>query len=789
MITPPASPNRRILLIDDTPTIHEDFRKILGKTAGASGLDEVEAALFGAGAPAGKAGFELDSAYQGQEGLAKVLLSVDTGLPYAMAFVDMRMPPGWDGVETIERLWQADPLLQIVVCTAYSDYAWEEVLERLNAGDRLLILKKPFDPIEVCQLANALTAKHLLTQQAAMKMADLETAIQVRTEDLRQTNAALKAEISERVKAEAELKLAASVFHNTMDGVMITDTAGCILSVNPSFSAITGFSAEESVGRGPNLLRSEHHKADFYRELWAVLLRDGHWEGEIWNRRKNGEAYLEWLSIVMVAGDDGQPVRYVGVFNDITELRKKDEHIRHLAFHDPLTGLPNRALLLDRLEHALVFAQRESEQLGVMFIDLDRFKHINDTLGHDIGDGLLQEVARRLSHCLRQSDTVARMGGDEFVILLEHVDEPEIYAGLAKKIIASLCAPMTIGDHTLQVGASIGIACFPEDGADAVTLMKHADAAMYAAKAGGRSTYRFFQAVMTEKAGQRLHLEMELRNAVGNGELELFYQPRVMLATGAACGVEALVRWRHPQRGLVPPDDFISVAEETGIIHELGNWALEEACRQSRAWQKQGLGRIRIAVNISAKQLQEDDLAERIANLTRKYAISPSDLEVELTESVIMANPEKISGIFARLRQIGVMVAVDDFGTGYSSLAYLRRLPIDVLKIDRSFVMNADRDEGDAQIVRIIIALAQALKLEVVAEGVETASQAEFLRASGCSMMQGFLYARPQPAAATAAWLQAQTNHATAVPRFANPGPGTSRAAPVKEESGCIPVY
>ena len=744
--------NRRILLIDDTPAIHEDFRKILAPALASQAFDEVESALFGSSSPAPALGCELDSAYQGEEGLAKVRAARQSGLPYALAFVDMRMPPGWDGVQTIERLWQEDPLLQVVICTAYTDYSWSEVLRRLDVGDRLLILKKPFDAIEVCQLASALRAKWQMTQEAALKMASLEAAVAERTGELSLANAALQADLVVRAKSEAELRLAASVFDNMMDGVIVTDTASTILSVNPAFTAITGYSAAEAIGQRPSLLRSDHHKPEFYRELWARLQRDGRWEGEIWNRRKNGEAFLEWLSIGMVPGNDGQPVRYVGVFNDITELRKKDEHIRHLAFHDPLTGLPNRALLLDRLEHGLAFAERQAERLGVMFIDLDRFKHINDSLGHDVGDGLLQEVARRLSQCLRQSDTVARMGGDEFVILLEHVDEPETYASLAKKIIASLGAPMTLGGHTLQVGASIGISCFPEDGADVVTLMKHADAAMYAAKSAGRGTYRFFQSAMTAKAGQRLLLEMELRSAVANGELELFYQPRVALLSGAPCGVEALVRWRHPIRGLVPPDDFIPLAEETGIIHELGNWVLEEACRQSRAWQQQGL-RVKIAVNISAKQLQEGDLAEHIANLTRKYQISPTDLEVELTESVIMANPADISGVFARLRRIGVTVAVDDFGTGYSSLAYLRRLPIDVLKIDRSFVMNADRDEGDAQIVRTILALAQALKLDVVAEGVETSGQAEFLKFCGCSTAQGYLYSRPQPAAVFEAWL------------------------------------
>ena len=472
------------------------------------------------------------------------------------------------------------------------------------------------------------------------------------------------------------------------------------------------------------------------------------------NAAKSGEVFLEWLSITVISGDDGKPERYVGVFNDITELRRKDEHIRHLAFHDPLTALPNRALLLDRLEHALTVARREQGCLGVMFIDLDRFKHINDTLGHDVGDGVLQEVAGRLTQCLRQSDTVARMGGDEFVVLLEHIEEPETYAGLAKKIIAALSLPMSVAGRAIQIGASVGIACCPDDGTDAVTLMKHADAAMYVAKSVGRGTYRFFRAAMAEKAGQRLQLETELRGAIGNGELELFYQPKLSLSTGAACGVEALLRWRHPRLGLVSPAEFIPIAEETGIIGELGDWVLEQACRQSRVWQAAGLGRVRIAVNISAMQFEQHDLAERIASLTRQYEISPSDLEIELTESTVMARPDEVSAVCARVRALGTTVAVDDFGTGYSSLAYLRRLPIDVLKIDRSFVMNADRDDADAQVVKMIIALGHALGLDVVAEGVETERQAEFLESCGCSIAQGFLYSRPRPAAWIEAWLR-----------------------------------
>ena len=559
-------------------------------------------------------------------------------------------------------------------------------------------------------------------------------------------------DVTKQRTTEEQLRLAASVFQNSAEGVVVTDASSTIVSVNPAFTEITGYSEAEAVGQKPSLLRSDRHEPEFYRTMWEELAKVGRWKGEIWNRRKGGEAYLEWLTINRIDDDAGKPIRYVSVFHDITEIRRKDERIRHLAFHDALTGLPNRALMQDRLQHALARAQREGGRLSVTFMDLDRFKAINDGLGHDVGDLLLQEVASRIKGRLRAVDTVARMGGDEFVVLMEDLDKAGDCACLAQELIAEISRPMKLRGHDVQVGASMGMAFFPEDGADALELMKHADLAMYAAKSAGRNTYRFFQPEMMEQTSQRLTMEIDLRRAIASNELELHYQPKVDLATVKPLGVEALVRSRHPTRGLLPPSDFIPLAEESGLIVTLGNWVLDEVCRQSAEWQARGL-EIKIAINVSAKQLDDGDLVDRVSALTVRHGILPTGLEIELTESAVMANPEGVIGLFGRLRDMGVTVAVDDFGTGYSSLAYLRRLPIDVLKVDSSFVMNADRDEEDAQIVKTIVALGQTLKLTVVAEGIETHRQAELLRAIGCDIAQGYLYSRPLRAQEVEEWL------------------------------------
>ncbi len=560
-------------------------------------------------------------------------------------------------------------------------------------------------------------------------------------------------DITERKQAEAQLRLAANVMLSTSEGVVVTDANGTILSVNPAFSQITGYEATDAVGRRSNLLKSDHHDASFYQDLWAKLSAAGQWEGEIWNRRKNGAVYLEWLRINRIPANESTPLRYVGVFHDVTEQRQADERIRHLAFHDALTGLPNRALFHDRLEHAIERGRRESGRLAVIFMDLDGFKSVNDSLGHDIGDLLLTEIAVRIRNRIRRgTDTVARLGGDEFVILMEDLKEPEHCATLAGDLIEDISLPMSLREHNIQLSASLGISFFPDDGSDAIDLMRRADAAMYSAKAAGKGTYHFFQSGMLDDINRRLSLEAELRQAIARNTLALYYQPKVCLTDGRVVGVEALLRWPHSQRGMIMPADFVPLAEESGLILPLGDWVLDAACRQAADWRAQGL-QIAVAVNVSTRQLTKGHLTPRVAELLTKYQLPGTALQVEVTESAFMSNLDVAISTLNGLRDLGVAIAVDDFGTGYSSLAMLSSLPIDLVKVDRSFVWNTDRHPKDTAVVKTVIALANALGLDVVAEGVETERQAQMLREAGCSVCQGYLFSHPMPPERLLEWM------------------------------------
>jgi diguanylate cyclase (GGDEF)-like protein/PAS domain S-box-containing protein len=554
-------------------------------------------------------------------------------------------------------------------------------------------------------------------------------------------------DVGERKEREKELRLAARVFESTAEGIVITDQGGTIVAVNRAFSEITGYSADEALGKNPRFLQSGRHPPIFYQELWAALSGAGLWRGEIWNRRKNGEIYPNWETISAVKDSEGRATHYVAVFGDISAVKRSQEALEFLAHHDPLTELPNRVLFRDRLNHALNRHQREQGQLAVVFVDLDRFKHINDTLGHPVGDEILRQASSAMVAELRAGDTIARIGGDEFVILLEDDVSVRSVAAVAQKLLALFAAPFEVGTHKLHVTASIGISLYPNDGDNIDTLLMNADIAMYKAKEAGRNNFQFYEACMGVGALERLVIENALRGAVQRGELLLHYQPQIDLASGHLAGVEALVRWQHPELGLVMPGRFIPVAEEMGIIGEIGDWVMREACQQMAHWHRAGFAMPRVAVNLSMQQLEKENLVDSVVCCLKEFELSGAMLELEVTESVIMSQAGRVRDILGGLRQQGIYLAIDDFGTGYSSLGYLRQLPVHRLKIDYSFVRDIGRDINDEAIARAIISLGRSLGLEVVAEGVEREEQAVFLRREGCEVAQGFLYAYPQPAA------------------------------------------
>ncbi|HZT01972.1 MAG TPA: EAL domain-containing protein [Steroidobacteraceae bacterium] len=604
----------RILIVDDNPAIHRDFRKILGGRAEAeptAALANVESLLFG-DVPATereRAHYVLEFASQGQEGVERTQNAVSAGRPFAIAFIDMRMPPGWDGLETIERLWAVDPDVQVVICSAHSDYDWGDVVARLGQTDRLLVLKKPFEPIEVLQCASALARKWQHERALRVQVETLENVVAARTETLEAAN----------------------------------------------------------------------------------------------------------------------------------------RQLRHLATHDALTGLPNRVLLDDRLAQAMAHANRDDQPFALLVVDLDRFKLINDSLGHRAGDVVLDEVSRRLSSVVRDIDTVARTGGDEFIVVISPSKVPDDAVAIAHRARDALRAPLRVSGVELHVTCSIGVAYYPTDANSSDSLIARADAAMYCAKQRGRNNVQRFAAGMDAVTVGRVNLESDLHAAIQAGQFELHYQPKADTQSGDVYSAEALIRWRHPQRGLILPDDFIPLAEECGLINEIGAWVLNEACRQCAEWQRNGLPPLRVAVNVAATQFRRGDLLDVIRGALESARLEPRYLEIELTETAVMTNPEESAVILEHLSRMGVLVSVDDFGTGYSSINYLRRFPIDKLKIDRSFVRDLEC-EVDASIVQAIISLAHSLRLKVVAEGVETPDQLKFLRSLGCDQYQGFHFSPPLPA-------------------------------------------
>lgn len=546
-------------------------------------------------------------------------------------------------------------------------------------------------------------------------------------------------------------KLADKIFEYSSEGVLITDIKGIILNVNKAFSQVTGYQRDEVVGKTPAILNSRRQGKAFYDGMWHALASVGHWEGEIWNRRKDGEIYLEWLSICAVKNHQGETTNYVAIFSDITVARENEQRLEHLAFYDPLTNLPNRVLFQDRLQQVISRAARNQEMAAIMFLDLDRFKSINDTLGHKAGDELLIEVGERLSGCVRGSDTVARLGGDEFTVIIPDVTDVHHVSAVAQKIIEVVAMPFTLEGQEVFVTTSIGISIYPMGGKTVEALTKSADIAMYHAKSQGRNNFQFFRDAAHADTSALFALENHLRRALERNELEVHYQPQVDIETGRITGMEALLRWHHPKQGDIPPSKFIPLAEETGLIHSIGEWVLRQACAQNKAWQDAGYPPMRIAVNLSVRQLKQKNLAEKVAEILDDTGLDPNWLELELTESVVMQNAEEAVGLLNQLKSIGVWLSIDDFGTGYSSLSYLKRFPIDTVKIDKSFIHDVDTNEDDAAISQAIIALANSLRLKVIAEGVENNEQLHFLREHQCCDAQGYFFSRPLPPGAITA--------------------------------------
>lgn len=597
--------NRRILIVDDTVSIHEDFRKILCADAdGEPSLDSLEETLFGTPA-APRQVFELDSAYQGQEALALVSQALAANAPYAMVFIDMRMPPGWDGLQTIEQLWNVDPNLQIALCTAYSDYSFEAIEARLKYNDQLLILKKPFDHLEIRQMASALTWKWQLAQDVARKVIGLERTIEERVQEL--------------------LK------------------------------------------------------------------------------------------------------------------------VSHLLQYDALTELPNSTLLGDRLTQAIALGRRHDTQLAVMFIGLDRFKRINNALGYPVGDEVLQQVSRSLVATVRDSDSVFRYGSDEFVIVLHDVQHPQQTQHIADKVLRTISATRHVAGHDLSVTASLGISIYPNDSCNAVELIKHAETAMHTSKESGANDFSFYTKDMNLRAQRQQNLESAIRHALEHDEFVLHYQPKLDLRSGRIVGAEALIRWFQPRSGWVSPADFIPVAEDSGLIVPLTQWVLRQACEQAQAWRGMGLPPLCMSVNVSPIDFRQRDFVDNLAAILKQSGLPPARLELEITESVLMQNVDETVDILQKIKAMGVRLALDDFGTGYSSLSYLRRFPIDVLKIDQSFVRGLNVNSQDAQLISAIIGMGKSLELNIIAEGVETVEQLNFLKTQQCEEGQGFLFSKAVP--------------------------------------------
>ncbi|MGY1448560.1 GGDEF/EAL domain-containing response regulator [Pseudomonas chlororaphis] len=708
--------NRRILIVDDTTSIHEDFRKILACTdAPGDSLSDAEAALFGTPVSASLEHFFLDSAFQGREALDKVQVALDHDAPYAMAFIDMRMPPGWDGLETIERLWQVDPKLQIALCTAYSDYSWEDIAERLQLGDRLLILKKPFDAIEIRQMASALTVKWQMTEDAELKMDQLEQAVEERTRELADANIIVQNSptILYRLRGEPSFTLMYISHNITKFGHVAAQLVA-------------------SADWAQTLIHPDD-QTKVKNAMLRILDRDVA-GASIEFRMRTGDGAFRWVEnrYIPVRNDQDQLVEVEGIILDITERRLAEEKMALMARTDSLTGLANRATLIERLHQAFAAARRGAAPFAMFYLDLDHFKRINDTLGHPIGDLLLQEVARRIKACTRENDVVARLGGDEFAILQLDVDEATHCAALATKIRDTLLLPYSLEGNEVRISVSIGISLYSPQTLSADSLMAQSDMALYRSKDKGRNQFHFHSEEINQEVTERVTLANDLKLALERDELHLHYLPEVDLGTGRILGMATQVRWLHPLRGWLEAEDFMPAAEKTGIVIALGHWLLDQACRQMRAWRDQNVAPPLIAIHLSLVQLKTGpELIYDVLRTTARWDLCPWDLRFDVTEGTLAQTKWTHNDILPRLCELGVKIAIDDFGTEYSSFDYLKTYRVNHLKLAQRFLDSASSDPDNAMTLRAILNFAREVGIGVTAEGVETQEQRTTLISSG----------------------------------------------------------
>ncbi len=729
MINHSNPPNLHILVIDDNPEIQKDFIKILRtNTLVHDELSSFEDKLFGAKETATfkLPRFQIDTASQGLEGVEKISKAKQEGNSYSLAFVDIRMPPGWDGVETIKRIWEIEPDMQIVICTAYSDYTWEETIDHLGQKENLLILKKPFDHIAVRQLSCALTKKWQLLQDAREHTKFLEERIEERTKSLKHS-----------------LSITRGTLESSAECILVTDNNNTIIDHNNNIIQMCNIPLHilEKKDVGALLEYISHqteNSADFLKFVDELTLNPE--LTKIGKIKFKDARIFEYYSQPYKLED--QIVGRIWSFRDITKRAMLEEKLQHQVSHDSLTGLPNRLFLTERIHQSLLRSKVDNSIFGILFFDLDRFKLVNDSLSHEAGDQLLKAVAERLNSSIRGEDTLCRLGGDEFVAVITSLQDVDGLTAVANKLMSAFQQPFQIEEHSLNISASIGISVFPQDGKEIDELLCNADFAMYRSKELGGNQFHYYNDKLSQQTVLRFEMEADLRKAIDNKEFILLYQPQLDATTQQLVSVEALIRWKHPTKGFILPLEFIPLAESTGLIIAIGDWIIKEACAQNKRWQELGLPPIRVAVNIASLQLKQPNLIKVIKNVLQETGLKPEYLEIELTENVVINCAESLATI-TTLKEMGIQITLDDFGTGFSSLNYLREIAIDRIKIDQSFVKNINVKRGDEVIIQAIIAMAQNLHLDVLAEGVETQDQLRFLKSKECDQFQGYYFSKP----------------------------------------------